>query len=138
MLTVLTYPLPPTPHTTNRLSPQTKEGMSAVEQAQAAAPAPATTHKPEQFTQLAAAPSGAGGDAPAAPAPGCLPRFGAGAMRFASPRMYFAALTPRTKAALGEEDYIEALRTLREQFPESADADMVPFIRVCKVVIYFG
>lgn len=107
--------------------------MSAVEQAQAAAPAPATTHKPEQFTQLAAAPSGAGGDAPAAPAPGCLPRFGAGAMRFASPRLYFAALTPRTKAALGEEDYIEALRALREQFPDSADADMVPFIRVCKV-----
>lgn len=107
--------------------------MSAIEQkpATATAAAPAS-NKPEQFTQLAA-PSGAGGDAAPATATGCLPRFGAGAMRFASPRLYFAALTPRTKASLGDEDYTEALRALREQYPDAADADMVPFIRVCKV-----
>jgi hypothetical protein len=110
--------------------------MSAVEQQQnTPAPAPATSHKPEQFTQLSA-PSGAGGDAAPAPAPGCLPRFGA--VRFQSPRLYFASLTPRTKANLGDEDWTEALRSLREQYPNSADADMVPFIRVCKVRFVFG
>jgi hypothetical protein len=38
--------------------------------------------------------------------------------KFQSPRLYFAALTPRTKANLGTEDYSEALREMRGLFPE--------------------
>lgn len=182
---------------TTRARRPTIPSMAAVESTTAPARASSTaaegghssthnTHKPAQFTQLAA-PTGAGGDGPGPSTVGCLPK----AARFLSPRTYFAALTPRTKvcvyvvceeryvrqgwrrrrpgiqynththmhalppalnvyqytshthvhlhttrtqqASLGDDDYTEQLRALREKFPESADADMVPFIRVCKV-----
>lgn len=78
--------------------------MAAVQSTTTPAPASSTaaaegghssTHKPAQFTQLAA-PSGAGGDGPGPSTVGCLPK----AARFLSPRTYFAALTPRTKVCM--------------------------------------
>ena len=89
----------------------------------------AVPRKAEELSLAGKAPSGAGGEAPMPS--GCLPRFSV--PRFASPRLYFASLTPRTKQTVGGDDYTEALREMRGVYPNSADADMVPFIRVCKV-----
>lgn len=69
----------------------------------APAPAQPATKKQVEFNlDQPVAPSGSGGSpVPAGP---CLPR-----MKFASPRQYFASLTPRTKVSLGDEDYTEGV-----------------------------
>jgi len=81
-----------------------------------ATPPPTGPAKKAESLQLAGPPSGAGGDAPGT-ATGCVPKFGA-MTKFQSPRLYFAGLTPRTKASFGPEDYTEALREMRGLFPE--------------------
>ncbi|TFJ85039.1 hypothetical protein NSK_003463 [Nannochloropsis salina CCMP1776] len=104
--------------------------MASIDNAPPPPTAPVAPVKKAEDLKLAAAPSGAGGDAPST-STGCLPTFTA-MTKFQSPRLYFAALTPRTKANLGTEDYSEALREMRGLFPEAEDGDMVPFIRINK------
>lgn len=62
-----------------------------------------------------------------ASSPSCLPRF-------SSPRLlspgYFSRMTPRTREALGDEDYAQQLVIMRERFPGRPDHDMAPFLRV--------
>lgn len=103
--------------------------MATAQQDAAAAAVP--QRKVDEFSLAGKAPSGAGGDAPMPS--GCFPHFSV--PKFASPRLYFASLTPRTKQTVGEEDYTEALREMRGIYPNAPDADMVPFIRVCKVCV---
>jgi len=81
-----------------------------------ATPPPTGPTMKAESLQLAGPPSGAGGDGPST-ATGCVPKFGA-MTKFQSPRLYFAGLTPRTKASLGTDDYTEALREMRGMFPE--------------------
>ncbi len=67
--------------------------------------------KVEELQLAGPVPSGAGGEASAAmPVGGCLPR-----VKFQSPRLYFASLTPRTKANFGEEDYTEVREWVEEE-----------------------
>ena len=81
-----------------------------------ATPPPTGPTKKAEDLQLPGPPSGAGGGAPST-ATGCVPKFGA-MTKFQSPRLYFAGLTPRTKASLGPDDHTEALRGMRGLFPE--------------------
>lgn len=61
---------------------------------------------------------------------GCLPKF-------TSPRIlspgYFSRMTPRTRAALGDENFSTQLVEMREKFPGQPDHDMVPFLRIHNV-----
>jgi hypothetical protein len=59
----------------------------------------------------------------------CLPSFNQVANAL-SPRTYFTSLTPRTKQDVGAENYQDTLTTLKEDYPNASNADLVSFIRI--------
>lgn len=103
--------------------------MSSQEVAAAAPPAEMNEIRLSDAVKSAKEQKEKKGDAPT----GCLPKF-------TSPRIlspgYFSRMTPRTRTALGDENFSAQLMEMRAKFPNQPDHDMVPFLRIHNVRLY--